>query len=70
MITITFDDGYKDNLDYALPILEKFKVPATVYVTTRFLEGDTWMWWYELKEEIKNKGTPLFDFIKLSYIIN
>ena len=67
MITITFDDGYKDNLDYALPILEKFKVPATVYVTTRFLEGDTWMWWYELKEEIKNKSKLDFNFENTKY---
>ncbi len=47
-VAITFDDGYKDNLTYALPILEKYGVPATIYVTTRFPEGDTWMWWYEL----------------------
>tara|TARA_B100000029_G_scaffold63741_1_gene57110 strand:+ start:2286 stop:3323 length:1038 start_codon:yes stop_codon:yes gene_type:complete len=67
MITITFDDGYKDNLDYALPILEKFQVPATVYVTTRFLEGDTWMWWYELKEEIKNKSKLDFNFKNTKY---
>ena len=47
MIAITFDDGYKDNLTYALPILEKFEVPATIYITTRFLNDNAWMWWYE-----------------------
>ena len=45
---ITFDDGYKDNLDYALPILEKHNAPATIYITTRFAEGDAWVWWIEL----------------------
>ena len=27
--TIMFDDGYKDNIEYALPILDKYKVKAT-----------------------------------------
>ena len=45
---ITFDDGYKDNLEYALPILEKYNAPMTLYIATRFPQGDTWMWWYEL----------------------
>ena len=61
MLTITFDDGYKDNLTYVLPILIKYNVPATIYISTRFLEGDTWMWWYEiwdyLNDNIENKIT-------------
>jgi peptidoglycan/xylan/chitin deacetylase (PgdA/CDA1 family) len=49
-VIITFDDGYKDNLLNALPILRKYKIPAVIYVVTRFMEGDTSMWWYELDE--------------------
>jgi len=30
---ITFDDGYLDNLNHALPILEKFSAPATIYIS-------------------------------------
>jgi len=37
MIAITFDDGYKDNFTYAFPILKKHKIPALIYVTTKFL---------------------------------
>jgi peptidoglycan/xylan/chitin deacetylase (PgdA/CDA1 family) len=49
-VAVTFDDGYKDNLTYALPILKKYSVPATIYITTRLPEGDCQMWWYELEE--------------------
>lgn len=50
VVAVTFDDGYKDNLTYALPLLKKYSVPATIYITTRLPEGDCRMWWYELEE--------------------
>lgn len=36
---ITFDDGYRDNHDLALPLLREFGLPATVFVATGFLNG-------------------------------
>ena len=36
---ITFDDGYRDNHDLALPLLREFKLPATVFVATGYLNG-------------------------------
>jgi peptidoglycan/xylan/chitin deacetylase (PgdA/CDA1 family) len=42
-LAITFDDGYADNHDVALPILQRLGLTATVYVSTGFLDGGR-MW--------------------------
>ncbi len=34
-LCLTFDDGYRDNLEYAVPVLELFGLPATVFLVTR-----------------------------------
>ena len=36
-IAITFDDGYRDNLLYAAPILKKYDIPATFFVTSGYI---------------------------------
>lgn len=38
-IVVTFDDGYRDNLEYALPILTRLATPATIFITTEFCDG-------------------------------
>ncbi len=50
---LTFDDGYRDTRDLALPILEKHRAPFTMYVTTGFAERTARLWWVELEEAIR-----------------
>jgi peptidoglycan/xylan/chitin deacetylase (PgdA/CDA1 family) len=38
-VAITFDDGYKDNLYVASPILEELKLPYTVFVSTEYIKN-------------------------------
>jgi peptidoglycan/xylan/chitin deacetylase (PgdA/CDA1 family) len=39
-VLITFDDGYRDNLRNALPILQRHGYPAVIFVPIGYLEGD------------------------------
>ncbi len=43
-IVITVDDGYSDFYEIAFPILKKHNIPATFFITTRFIDGDFWLW--------------------------
>lgn len=48
-VIITFDDGYADNLYNAKPLLERYDIPATVFVTSGCLELKQEFWWDELE---------------------
>ena len=48
----TFDDGYRDNRDFALPVMREFDAPFTVYVASDFAEGVGKLWWVALEMAI------------------
>lgn len=56
-IVITFDDGYADNLYHAKPLLEKYHVPATVFVTSGYVGQQREFWWDEVERLLLQPGT-------------
>ncbi len=51
-VAVTFDDGYLDNLLNAKPILEKFEIPATVFVCAGWVGRDDEIWWDQLERAL------------------
>jgi peptidoglycan/xylan/chitin deacetylase (PgdA/CDA1 family) len=47
-ITVSFDDGYLNNLTNALPIIEKYKVKTTFFISGICAEDDTYMMWSDI----------------------
>jgi len=52
LAVLTFDDGYRNNLTEAKPVLEALQAPATVYVTSGFIDRTSGPWWYPLERAI------------------
>ncbi|TKC02340.1 polysaccharide deacetylase family protein [Pedobacter cryotolerans] len=48
-VSITFDDGYRDNYTTAKPQLEKYNIPATFFITTGFIGSEIEFWWDALQ---------------------
>lgn len=57
---ITFDDGYADNHDHAMPILQRHGMSATFFIATSFLDGGR-MWNDSVIEAVRNSGAERID---------
>lgn len=57
---LTFDDGYADNHDIALPLLRRHGLPCSFFVATGFLDGGR-MWNDTLIESIRRSALPTLD---------
>jgi peptidoglycan/xylan/chitin deacetylase (PgdA/CDA1 family) len=50
VVAITFDDGYRDNLTIALPLLEKYSLPMTLFAVAGFVDSDGYLSENELRQ--------------------
>jgi peptidoglycan/xylan/chitin deacetylase (PgdA/CDA1 family) len=55
---ITFDDGYRDNFETALPILRELDVPAAFFIPTGFFQAPRLPWWDHVACAIKQTRSP------------
>ena len=46
-VCVTFDDGYHDVLDNAIPVLRDLQIPATIFVPTEIVDGTARYYWYK-----------------------
>jgi peptidoglycan/xylan/chitin deacetylase (PgdA/CDA1 family) len=63
----TFDDGYADNLTHALPVMERFEAPLTVYVTTGMVTRQIDAWWFGLAALVRTKKRIALPALGRSY---
>ena len=61
-VAVTFDDGWLDTLEAAMPVLRRHGVPATVYVATRYPGGDGEVWWLELMDLLEERDALAFNW--------
>lgn len=52
VVSLTLDDGYKDNFTNGLPVFKTLNIPFCIYVATRFPEKQMTYWWYLIEDVI------------------
>ena len=55
-IALTFDDGYRDNVEHAWPVMAQHNAPWTMFVTPGFADRTAPLWWLVLEEAIRRLG--------------
>jgi len=58
---IVFDDGYKDNIEYAIPVLQKYKIRASFYVVTDCIDKQILTWTHQLAYTFQNTKISKID---------
>jgi peptidoglycan/xylan/chitin deacetylase (PgdA/CDA1 family) len=64
-VCITFDDGYADNYTNALPILQRFNLPAIFFIANGYLDGGR-MWNDTIIEAVRNYKASELDLSDIS----
>jgi peptidoglycan/xylan/chitin deacetylase (PgdA/CDA1 family) len=57
-VAVTIDDGYSCSADVAAPLLEQFRIPATIFLPIDLIERRRPFWWDELEELVLGHDGP------------
>lgn len=66
-VALTFDDGYRDNLEVAVPALRQHGLPATFFLVPGFLSGEIDAWWEELASAFDQATATKLDWAGRRY---
>jgi peptidoglycan/xylan/chitin deacetylase (PgdA/CDA1 family) len=61
-VTITFDDGYACTAEAGAPLLEQFRIPATIFVPVELIERARPFWWDELAQIVLSSDEEQIGF--------
>ncbi len=62
-LILTFDDGWYDNYQYALPLLKKHNLPALIFIATNWINSSVGFWQEQIVSACQKQPT-LFEEIK------
>ena len=72
---VTFDDGWLDNLQHALPILEECGVPAVLFIATDYIGTERCFWqetlarYLAVAASVPDRSTPLFTELGIAHVL-
>lgn len=58
-VILTFDDGYRSNYTLAYPLLKRLHIPATIFLTTDFVENKRFLWTDRVEYALQNTDATL-----------
>ena len=61
LVSITFDDGYRDNYENAFPILRRHGLSATIFLTTGSIDSREPLWFEQLSLALKKTSREKLD---------
>lgn len=57
-VVLTFDDGYRSNHSLAFPFLKEYRVPASIFLTTNFVDQKEFLWPDRLEYAVNRGFSP------------
>lgn len=57
-VLVTVDDGYRDFVEVAYPLLREYRIPASLFVLAAGIQGKTWLWFDQLRHAIFESKLP------------
>ena len=60
-VAVTFDDGYRDNYENAFPVLQRYGIPATIFLTTGNIDSKEPLWFERLAGAAKKTAKEFIE---------